>query len=81
MPEEISARDFGRLESEVTSLRDLVRAQTMAMQAMTARIEAINVTLSEAKGGWRTLMYVGGAAGSIGAGISWIISHIKFGPL
>jgi hypothetical protein len=73
----ISARDFGRLESEVNSLRDLMKAQTLAMNTMAQRIDAMNTTLSEAKGGWQTLMWVGGSAGAIGSVITWFLTHIK----
>ena len=30
-------------------------------------IAAINATLSEAKGGWKTLMWIGGASGAVSA--------------
>jgi hypothetical protein len=34
------------------------------------------LTLSEARGGWKTLMFVGGAASSLGAAIAWVIQHL-----
>jgi hypothetical protein len=34
---------------------------------------AIQKTLSEAKGGWRMLLLIGGAAGTLGAGITQVI--------
>jgi hypothetical protein len=80
MPEEISARDFGRLEAEVNSLRELVKAQTVAMNAMTGRLDAMNATLSEARGGWKTLMWIGGSAGALGSGLTWLLTHFKGGP-
>ena len=36
---------------------------------------AIDRTLSEAKGGWKTLVVVGGIASSIGAAAAWIANH------
>jgi len=36
----------------------------------------IQKTLSEAKGGWKTLMYVGGAAAGVGAFIAWLADKI-----
>jgi hypothetical protein len=77
--DEISARDFGRLESEVNALRELVRAQTVAMDTMSGRLDTMNATLSEARGGWKTLMWIGGAAGALGSGVTWILTHIKVG--
>lgn len=55
----------GHVEAEVHGLR--------------ADMEKVLETLQEAKGGWRTLMFVGGAAASLGSilgGIvSWVLSH------
>ena len=39
------------------------------------KLDRVLAQLAEAKGGWRTLMLVGGAAGSLGSVASWIISH------
>lgn len=73
----IDPRDFGRLESEVEALSDLVRSQTTAMANMSARLDTMNATLSEARGGWKTLMLIGGAAAGLGSAISWALAHIK----
>lgn len=32
-------------------------------------------TMHEAKGGWRVLLMMGGAAGTVGAVITWVLSH------
>jgi hypothetical protein len=44
-----------------------------SMKAMQATLTSINATLSEAKGGWKVLMLVGGAAGTVGAGIVQLV--------
>jgi hypothetical protein len=36
----------------------------------------IQATLSEAKGGWKTLLMVGGAAATVGGAVSWILQHM-----
>lgn len=78
---EISARAFGHLEAEVTALTELVRAQTLAMTAMAMRMDLMNATLTEARGGWRMLLLIGGAAATAGSVLSWIFSHMEFrGP-
>lgn len=74
---EIDPRDFGRLESEVSALRASVGAQTDALVKMTIRLEAITDTLAEARGGWRTLLWIGGAAASIGGLVSWALAHLQ----
>jgi hypothetical protein len=58
---EIDPRDFGRLESEVATLTELVRAQTLAMAQMATRMDTMNATLTEARGGWKMLLLLGGA--------------------
>ena len=75
MDDRISPREFGRLESEVAALTELVKAQTVAMQAMKTQLDSMNQTLTEAKGGWRMLMVVGGAMATIGAALSYILTH------
>ena len=38
-------------------------------------LAAIEAVLSEAKGGWKTLMWVGGAGTAFGSLIGWVIEH------
>lgn len=45
------------------------------MRRIFEKLEAINTTLSEAKGGWKTLMMVGGFAAVIGGAV------VKIGSL
>lgn len=73
---EIDPRAFGRLESEVENLQELVRAQTVAMNLMNERLNTMNTTLSEARGGWRTVMLIGGSAASLGGLLSWALTNI-----
>lgn len=75
MMSEIDPRAFGRLESEVESLKELVRAQTIAMNLMNERLNTMNNTLSEARGGWRTIMLIGGSAASLGGLLSWALTN------
>lgn len=69
----IDPRDFGRLEQQVESL-------TEQLQEVRNTLDQISQTLSEARGGWRTLMVLGGAAAGIGSALTWALSHIKFTP-
>ena len=40
-------------------------------------LRSINLTLSEAKGGWKTLLIVGGIGASIASAVAWIIDYLK----
>ena len=74
---DINPRDFGRLESEVCSLHSLIQAQTIAMKAMNDRLDFISDTLSEARGGWKTLIGLSGISGTVGAALSWTVQHLQ----
>ncbi len=52
-------RDLGRMEAQIETL-------VAQVTQLNAKVDAIDKTLSEAKGGWRMLLLVGGAAGAIG---------------
>lgn len=75
---EINPRDFGRLEAEVCALTELMKAQTQIIKHMGDRLDLINETLTEARGGWRVLMWVGGAASTMGAMVSWALSNLTW---
>lgn len=53
-------RDLGRHEAEIESLQS-------DMRDLKKDVKLILSTLSEARGGWRTLLLVGGVAGAVGA--------------
>lgn len=55
-------RDLGRHDAEIESLKD-------SIEELKKEVRMISKTLSEASGGWKTLMLVGGAASAIGAGV------------
>lgn len=65
------------LESEFTHIKNAMVDLKFTNARQTEKIDELLKTLHEAKGGWRTLMMVGGAAGSLGGLIAWIISQWK----
>lgn len=56
-------RDVGRMEAEIAALKTEVAE-------MRADVRIIRDTLSQARGGWKTLMLVGGLAGAVGAAMA-----------
>lgn len=44
---------------------------------MSLMLKEIKSTLSEAKGGWRTLMLLGGMVSAIGGFIGWVLSRFN----
>ena len=69
-------RDLGRLEAQVASLGNAVAHLTNKIDALDAKLGEVDRTLSEAKGGWRTLLWIAGAAGSIGSALTYLASYL-----
>jgi hypothetical protein len=67
-------RDIGRLEGEVQVLARTVDRLSEKLEETNRHVSAINNTLAEAKGGWRMLVWLAGASGSIGAALSYLAS-------
>jgi len=53
-------RDVGRHDAEIASLQ-------REISELRIDVRSILATLAEARGGWKTLMAVGGLAGAVGA--------------
>lgn len=70
--------DISRLESEVSHLTQIVAELKASNRAMNDKLDQIQRTLSEARGGWQTMMWMGGAAASVGGVISWVASHVTW---
>ena len=80
----IDPESFGLLRGQVEALRtDLVNqalSLSKHMEKTDDTLAEIQKTLAEAKGGWRVMMAIGGGAATIGAAISFALSHIVFKP-
>jgi prefoldin subunit 5 len=76
-PEILTARELATHASEIKHLQDDMDKLVSDMEEIKKAIVEIQKTLSEAKGGWRMLLAVGGAAGLVGSGITWLIGHWK----
>lgn len=73
--------DIAMHKAEIADLRRDIAELKAGFEAMQKTLVAIQATLSEARGGWRALMLVGGAGASLGAALSWLIEHvIRRGP-
>ena len=72
MDEARNARELGEHSARLRSLET-------AVSEMRDDVKAIRSTLDQAKGGWRTLLMICGAAGAVGASLVWLMQHIKIG--
>jgi len=68
-----TARELATHASDIKHLQDDMDKMLENMRAMQATLTAIDKTLSEAKGGWRMLMLISGASGTIGAGLVQLV--------
>ena len=62
----VTAEKINRIESDLEELATSIRQ-------LNSTLSEISVTLSEAKGGWKMLMVVGGAGAAMGSGIGYLI--------
>lgn len=67
--------DITRLEVQVSHLSVSMATLEESNQQLTAKLDQVLLTLSEARGGWKTLMAVGGAASAAGGFATWVAQH------
>jgi prefoldin subunit 5 len=70
----MTARELATHASDIKHLQDDMDKMLENMKAMQATLAAIDKTLSEARGGWKALMLVGGASSVVGAGLVQLIN-------
>lgn len=71
---------IGRLDERMKALeRDMdgIRSDTKDIKQS---LEALSKTLNEARGGWRTLMWLGGAVAALGGVLGWALQHLRWTP-
>lgn len=77
----IDPREFGRLEGAVSALKTELDSVKAKQSLMDAKLDLVLERLSEAKGGWRALMLLGGAGATLGGAVTWFLTHsITVGP-
>ena len=66
-------RDLGRMEAQITALITQV-------SVLNGKVDAIDKTLSEARGSWRILLLIGGFAGTIGGFVGKYLPFLAMRP-
>ena len=79
MSEEIH-RDLGKHDAQIEALKLQVNRMYDDMQQMMGQLTTIQQTLSEAKGGWKTLMWVGGLSAVLGGVVAKVITWLQIFP-
>jgi len=68
-------RELAVHETEIRHLQADMDKIVADMEDIKETLQNINITLSEARGGWKFLLMFGGAAGTVGSFITWVIQH------
>jgi hypothetical protein len=66
-------RDLGRMEGQIAALISQV-------SALNSKVDAIDKTLSEARGSWRVLLLIGGFAGTVGGFVGKFLPFLTMRP-
>lgn len=74
-----AAVDIAVLKEQVLHLNRSVDELNDAIKEMAGQVAAMSSTLAEAKGGWRTLVALGGAASVLTEAVHWILTHVRIG--
>lgn len=72
-------RELATHAADIKHLQDDMDKLVESMKAMQVTLTAIDKTLSEARGGWKVLMMIGGAGGALGAVFTQIIHAVPWG--
>lgn len=68
----INPVEFGEMKGAVSSLQTQVTEIKAKLAGIDAKQDVVINQLSEARGGWKIMMLLGGGAGALGAGIAAI---------
>jgi hypothetical protein len=62
---------------ELTYVKVALARMDATNTSQSEKLERVLDQLAEARGGWKTLMLIGGAAGTLGSVATWFISHLR----
>lgn len=69
------------LGREMREMKEAQREQMAELRQQNKEIadkmEAVLTVMSEARGGWRTMMLLGGASSTVGAGLAWLVQSLS----
>lgn len=77
---DIDARAFGQLEGEVKALHGMLSEQNKTLASLQFKLDEVSATLAEARGGWRTLVWLGGLSATVSALATWAVQHLWIKP-
>lgn len=75
---DIDARAFGQLEGKVEALTLAMAEQNKVLEQQNKTLADISSTLSQAKGGWKTLLWLAGTSATAAGAVTWALQHLMF---
>lgn len=72
-------RLVARLEATVEAQAERIDELKDMVEKLTLKVDAIARQMTEARGGWRALMLLGGAAAALGAGAMSVLQYLRGG--
>lgn len=67
------------LETKVEAQGREIERLTAIVERVATKLDTVAATLSEARGGWKFMMALGGAGATFGAGLMWVVHAIANG--
>jgi len=68
------------LETKVEAQAKEIERLTSIVERMATKLDTVANTLTEARGGWRAMMLLGGAGATFGGLATWALEHILRAP-
>ena len=68
------------LETKVEAQAKEIERLTAIVERMATKLDAVASTLTEARGGWRAMMLLGGAGATFGGLVTWALEHMTRMP-
>lgn len=68
------------LETKVEAQGKEIERLTAIVERMATKLDTVASTLTEARGGWRAMMLLGGAGATFGGLVTWAIEHMMRMP-
>ena len=68
------------LETKVEAQAKEIERLTRVIESLATKLDTVATTLTEARGGWRAMMLLGGAGATFGGLLTWAIEHFTRMP-
>ncbi len=67
---------IARLEESFEAMSREMGEMKQAHRGLNEKMDLVLTTLSEARGGWRTLVWIGTSCATLGAGLAWVVEQL-----